>query len=335
MLGDAVLADLRPLPSILRVLTNALEELPSEWTVHMVHGDAPPLMDPANDATAVMAIRRATGDGRLRFRHVATVAVEPPVGVDTVSYWQSRAWYNRRLLTAKFWKAFDRSHVLLFEADAAFCPLPSRPLESFARYAYVGAPWGKYPSAKYPHWCRNLRSCVGNSGFSLWKRGLMVKLTSNPLSSYLGVIEQHLRLGRSRRGAKAMAGPTGSIRYLYEARVNWSESVKEHALRHFQTHIDVWASVLLQSLEGAGVIPTPTVPETGDAAFFSVETTYSVQTPWTPVGVHKPARYLSPSMYTALVERCPAANRTLTQSSSQKSFPRGGRLASRPDSERL
>ena len=63
MLSDAVLADLRPLPSILRVLTNALEELPSEWTVHR-YGDAPPLVDPANDATAVMAIRRATGDGR-------------------------------------------------------------------------------------------------------------------------------------------------------------------------------------------------------------------------------------------------------------------------------
>ena len=43
--------------------------------------------------------------------------------------------------SSSFWRLFDGAYVLLFELDAALCPSPSRPIDSFKGFALVGAPW--------------------------------------------------------------------------------------------------------------------------------------------------------------------------------------------------
>lgn len=66
-----------------------------------------------------------------------------------------RARYNHFLTSAEFWKTFSATWLLLFEADSVFCPSPTRSLRSFARFAFVGAPWraGKHlePPATCSH----------------------------------------------------------------------------------------------------------------------------------------------------------------------------------------
>ena len=53
---------------------------------------------------------------------------------------RDRKWYNAMLLTSEFWASFTAPLLLLFEADVALCPRPTWPVESFSRFAFVGAP---------------------------------------------------------------------------------------------------------------------------------------------------------------------------------------------------
>ena len=63
--------------------------------------------------------------------------------------------------------------MLLFELDAALCPSPSRPIDSFKGFALVGAPW------------QGSKGCC-NSGLSLWHRASMLRLIAMRGHTYSG-----------------------------------------------------------------------------------------------------------------------------------------------------
>lgn len=131
-----------------------------------------------------------------------------------------RAWYNRMLLSSAFWGSFRAPLLLLFEADTALCPAPTRPLPTFAGYGYVGAPWAPYAGGWFPAWCRNLGTCVGNSGLSLWSRLVMENLTARPPSHYEGTVASYLTKSR---GSASKFG-YGSSKALYSGKGNLSRS---------------------------------------------------------------------------------------------------------------
>ena len=88
--------------------------------------------------------------------------------------------YNNLLSSPVFWSApffGAASHLHLFELDSGYCDEPQRSLEYYTtRYDYCGAPW--------LYSCRVNGSepidtrCVGNSGFSIWNRPMMARLTA-------------------------------------------------------------------------------------------------------------------------------------------------------------
>ncbi len=92
----------------------------------------------------------------------------------------------------------------------------------------------------------------------------MENVTARPPSAYEAIVAEYLSVPK---GVATKRG-VGSVRALYERRANLSFSDK------LIDHIDVWASVLLQSLEHAGALPVAlpggAVPPSTVAARFSV-----------------------------------------------------------------
>ena len=117
------------------------------------------------------------------------------------------------LLHSQFWGSFSAPLLLLFEADSVLCPNPHRPLHTFTGYGYVGAPWAPYAGGVFPFWCRNLGSCVGNSGLSLWARPIFQNLTERPPSAYEAVVASYLR---EYRGSATKRG-VGSTKVLMDS----------------------------------------------------------------------------------------------------------------------
>ena len=167
--GDAVLREVRPLARIPVVLLNVRSTLPtSSWTVHFVHG-------PRNTGavTASPPLAAAITSGGLRLQRYTIGGREQDESLDRHVHFN----YQK---TPEFWRTFAAPMLLLFEPDTVMCPQPHVPLQQFSGYAFVGAPWGAYASGMLPAWCNNLEHCVGNSGFSLWRRDVIAEALSAP-----------------------------------------------------------------------------------------------------------------------------------------------------------
>ena len=275
--GEAVILEPRPLKRLPTVLLNAWQQLPSgSWSITLVHG-----RHMSAHLRSSEDLRPALASGVLRLRGLSGILDAAGMGHTyraNSPIFQGRLWYNQLLLRAGFWASFSAPLLLLFESDTALCPSPTRPLAAFAGYGYVGAPWAAYPGGWFPAWCRNLGSCVGNSGLSLWRRDIMQNVTSQPPSAYEATVARYLL---TNRGSAAKPG-VGSNKALYRGMGNLTFSAE------LVSHIDVWASVLLQSLEAVGALPAAlagsAVPSDVVASRFSVETLYysSAVRAWTP-----------------------------------------------------
>lgn len=283
--GDAVLAEPRAMIHLPAVLLNALQYVPQGWTVHAVHGlENAPLLRQAPE------LQPAIADRSLQFRLLSAVGV--------TEYRVGRAWYNAMVLSNAFWSAFTARSLLLFESDSAFCPRPTRPLLSFAGYAFVGAPWSAHRDMFFPAWCRNLDSCVGNSGFSLWRRDIMQNVTSRPPSDYAGMVARYVR---KHRGSPSKQGKPGDREALNVLKNGSFDGVPPQ----YASHVDVWFTIVLQSLVHNGYLSVPAVPSSTVASRFSVETLYNESSPWVPVGMHKAHVYLPQAQLQSLLLRCP------------------------------
>lgn len=169
-IGDAVLFDVRTLSNLPTVLHSARRALPNSWLVHFLHGER-------NAASVLSAhgLRQDAASGMLVLRALASIVPEawlemvcrnhtvvPHLGKDPLQI--------TVLKSPLFWSAFSAEKLLLMQPDSAFCPKPSWPLERFLHLTWVGAPWS--PCVPKPGW-----SCVGNSGFSIWSRRVVLNLT--------------------------------------------------------------------------------------------------------------------------------------------------------------
>ena len=106
----------------------------------------------------------------------------------------------------------------------------------------------------------------------------MQRVTSRAPTEYEATVAQYLR---ANRGSASKPGD-GRNRALYRGIGNLTFSTA------LVSHIDVWASVVLQSLEAVGTLPMrlagAAVPSRAVASRFSVETLYTTRAEhaWTP-----------------------------------------------------
>lgn len=108
-------------------------------------------------------------------------------GLASVS--MSKRTYNRLILDHTLWSLFftmQKKVILLFEYDTFLCTNPTKSLNNFIRFGYIGAPWltrsCKTCKSKRILHAKNkdfLPIPVGNSGLSIMNTGLMLKVTSS------------------------------------------------------------------------------------------------------------------------------------------------------------
>jgi hypothetical protein len=77
--------------------------------------------------------------------------------------------YSLLLASTSFWKQFTGEHILIHQEDSLIFHTDN--IDFFLKYDYVGAPW----NSNY-HYDEYL---VGNGGFSLRKRDIMIYITEN------------------------------------------------------------------------------------------------------------------------------------------------------------
>ena len=75
--------------------------------------------------------------------------------------------------------------------------------------------------------------------------------------------------------------------------------------------VDIYMSIVLQSLRHHGRLPIPAVPSASLAARFSVETVYE-DDEHAPVGTHKPYRFLNTTKLRRLMRNCPPVRKLLS-----------------------
>ena len=159
MRGDAVLFELRALPSLPSCLLNFVSLLPKGWTIHFWHSDSNAAMIRESSA-----LQPALASGRLVLTPMlSAVPWAYHAFCRNGSIALNRNLHNLLLASTDLWTSFMSPHVLVFQCDATLCPHPDRGLESFAHLTFVGASW---PDG---------RCC--NSGLSLWNRSFMVNFT--------------------------------------------------------------------------------------------------------------------------------------------------------------
>ena len=303
--GDAVLIELRPLHRTTTLLANVRLQLPADrWLVHFRHGagNAEPVR-----ASPALAPAIAAGSLLLQQHRVGGKLMTAPMAYKE---------YTAYLVSAEFWTSFSRQQLLLLEPDTVLCPSPSVPLQAFSRFAFVGAPWeqakevhrAEYRKNRgFPSWCFNLGSCVGNCGLSLWRRDVVAAVLTNYTEDELkGLVLDYLeqpgcyfhkrRCQRPKQGSYNGQMPAYRNRRYFFGRVNGSVETSPP---------DVWLTRVLQALHASKRLPAgiAAVPSENEAALFSVETAFAGS--YTPVGAHKPFRYLTPLRLSQLLHRCP------------------------------
>jgi hypothetical protein len=75
--------------------------------------------------------------------------------------------YSRILVSADFWNKIDADRILIFQTDSYIL---KRGIDKFLEYDYIGAPWS--------HLDTKLPRQVGNGGFSLRKKEMMLEIIS-------------------------------------------------------------------------------------------------------------------------------------------------------------
>lgn len=185
--GDAVIIEMRPIRRLTHVLQNFLELLPSDWKIHFLHAD-----DNHAWVRNAPALSTYLSSGHLELTPLRTFAPEHyPMAMaaryvskgqiisrDRVRHLAAVHWYDNLLMSPDFWKAFKSPLVLLFQADSALCPSPSWTIDDFGdNFVFSGAPWPRNSL----WFCRDSHEyrCVGNSGLSLWRRGVVLALLNN------------------------------------------------------------------------------------------------------------------------------------------------------------
>jgi hypothetical protein len=140
--------------------------------------------------------------------------------------------------------------------------------------------------------------------------------------------------GRRRRGGLARPG-MGAQKALRLGRRGLSRKnislTAIEAIMH-KWGVDVYMSTVLQTLRHLGRLPLPAVPPATLAAHFSVETTYPHEA-HTPIGAHKPYRFLNTSQLRQLMRRCPPV-RTLLSTTANESASADSRMM-RGEQQRL
>ena len=160
----------------LAVLQEAVELLPASWRIHLWL--RPHVLLRLSTLSPLIFV----------YLHLARKMVLHPIlngtGFD-------KDFYQVILLMPVLWNALHpASHVVVLESDSGLCPSPTRPITFFLEWDYCGAPWARA-------FCSTDQDaqthCVGNSGFSVWRRSFMANITTEHFFNSTGNLDMQLR----------------------------------------------------------------------------------------------------------------------------------------------
>lgn len=153
---SVVLVETRPHRLLKRCIDNICTQLP-DWKVHVVHG-----LDNEEFVKRIIADRE---------EEIQTTLLK---GVHNLRVTE----FSRLIGSETFWKDIaDTDRVLMTQTDAWICNDSKHDIEDFFVYDYVGAPWVKW--RKGQQLSENDASAVGNCGFCLCKRDVMLQTVIN------------------------------------------------------------------------------------------------------------------------------------------------------------
>ena len=86
--------------------------------------------------------------------------------------------YNNMLLTIDFWNIFSSDKILIYQEDTIIF---KNNINYYIEYDYIGAPWNM---TSFENNINNIHPAVGNGGFSLRNRKLMIEILSKKNDYY-------------------------------------------------------------------------------------------------------------------------------------------------------
>jgi len=141
LVNEAVFIDFRVLPHIELLLRNAILKLGNEWSFIVVCGNI-----------------------NYDFMSEICSSISPNIKIVRLDVNNLDInGYNNLLLTAEFWELFIGNKILLYQEDSYIF---KDNISDFLKFDYIGAPWNHLKGY----------SIVGNGGFSLRNRMLMIEI---------------------------------------------------------------------------------------------------------------------------------------------------------------
>jgi len=147
---ESILIEFRILPNLEFVLRNTILKLPPSWSHTIVCG--------LHNYNTLLKIAQK---------------ISPNIRVIKLPYKNLQVdEYSTLLTTSSFWKMFHGEKLLIYQEDScifkSYTSNSHPDMKKFLQYDYVGAPWPKY--------CKVTRVNLGNGGFSLRTKSVMIRI---------------------------------------------------------------------------------------------------------------------------------------------------------------
>ncbi len=148
--GSGLIIEPRKHPALKLVISNALEKLPTNWEIVVVHG--------TNNGVWMREVlsNLPEYDKRIRLHQI------PHINLNIREY-------SRVMTSTMIWNLPKYENVLVFQTDSFILDKSPHKLKDFMSYSFVGAPWP----------CIRHQDKIGNGGFSFRKKSACLDAIKN------------------------------------------------------------------------------------------------------------------------------------------------------------
>lgn len=141
---EAVLIEFRPFPHLEFIIRNAIHKLGNSWSYTIIGGYD-------NKDLLTQICNNISNNIRLIIYPYNNINIDQ---------------YSLILSSCAFWNEFKGNKILLYQEDSCIF---NNNIDEFLEYDYIGAPWPKYQDDNNNH--------VGNGGFSLRSKKIMLEIS--------------------------------------------------------------------------------------------------------------------------------------------------------------
>ena len=156
---EAILIEFRPFVHLEFILRNAINKIGNDWSYTIVCGNI--------NYDLIKNFCDNTPQGLLGSTPSIERNISKNIKIIKLNYNNiNRDDYNKLLYSSDFWNLFIGEKLLIYQDDS--CIFKNN-INDFINYDYIGAPW----NTKF-----NLNSNVGNGGFSIRTKKIMLQITN-------------------------------------------------------------------------------------------------------------------------------------------------------------